>query len=114
MRRTILMSLVACLVLVSTLGLAQPPAPRVQWDHDGIDVTRFEIVIDTVNITDVGLPTPVGTTYTAALPALTDGVHTLVVQACNASACTSSAALTVVKMEPSPDAQVAQLVETWK
>ena len=105
--------IVAAVLLWSVAGLAQtPPAPRLQWTwaaDGGMAVSYFTCVIDSGTPASLGLPTPVGTTYTVLLSlcgTMTAGTHLLVVQACNDAgtveataddSCTDSAALTVVK-----------------
>jgi len=102
--------IVAAVLLWSVAGLAQtPPAPRLSWTHDGVGVSYFACVLDSGTPASLGLPTPVGTTYTVLLSlcgTMTAGTHLLVVQACNDAgtveataddSCTDSAALTVVK-----------------
>jgi hypothetical protein len=77
------LALVVMIVAAATLASAVQPTPRVQWTHDGVGVTRFEIVIDKGTPVDVGLPTPEGQTYTTPLPTVSAGSHVLVVRACN-------------------------------
>lgn len=91
----------AFVLLWTAVAMAQPPEPRLQWTHDGIGVTRFECVIDSGTPANLGLPTPVGATYTVFLSAcgtLTVSAHLLVVNACDESSCTASSPLTVVKL----------------
>jgi len=102
--------IVAAVLLWGAVGLAQtPPAPRLSWTHDGVGVSYFACVLDSGTPASLGLPTPVGTTYTVALSLcgiITAGTHLLVVRACNDAGtaevttddiCTDSAPLTVVK-----------------
>lgn len=74
--------------------------PCLQWTHSGSNVTEFKYVIDGGAAVSMGMPLRDGTTYAYPLPALADGAHTVVVQACNAVGCTAASAFTVVKMEP--------------
>lgn len=99
MRRLLVIAAVVAVVLWPVAPAAQS-APSVYWTHDGESVSYFEIVVDGVTPgSNVGLPTPSGTSYSAALPTLTTGVHTIAVRACNAAAqCAISTAMVVVKL----------------
>lgn len=89
----------ACLVPVALWAQA---TPQVKWEHDGLNVTRFECVVDGGTPTNLNLPTPTGTTYsvdiTSCTGVMTNGTHSLVIQACNATGCTAATAITVVKL----------------
>ena len=65
-------------------------------------MTSFKCVVDGGTPVDLGLPTPVGTTYSTDITNCTgvmvNGTHSVVIQACNATGCTSAAAITVVKL----------------
>jgi hypothetical protein len=78
------------------------PTPQVKWEHDGVNATSFKCVLDAGTPTDLGLPTPSGTTYsvdiTACTGIMTNGSHSVVIQACNVNGCTSATAITVVKL----------------
>lgn len=93
--------LLLALLLLPALAWAQP-TPKVYWEHDGANVTSFKCVVDGGTPSDLGLPTPSGTTYSTDITNCTgvmvNGQHSLVIQACNASGCTSAAAITVVKL----------------
>lgn len=54
----------------------------IQWDHDGVNVTSFGVSVDGTEYA-VGLPTPVGTTYTATLPVTLSGTYDVIVYAYN-------------------------------
>ena len=87
------------IAVVLVMGMA--PVPVISWTHDGVNVTSFKCQIDTETPVTLASPTQVGTEYSIALSAcgtLTAGAHTITVQACNASGCTSAASLTVVKL----------------
>ena len=90
------------LALALAVGAWAQTAPNIEWTHDGVNVTSFKCVVDGGTPTDLGLPTPSGTTYATALSnctgVMTNGTHSVVIQACNASGCTSAAAITVVKL----------------
>lgn len=98
MRRWIVL---LALALLPVVGWAQT-TPRIYWDHDGVNVTSFKCVVDGTTTTDLGLPTPTGTTYSTDISSCTgvmvNGQHSLVIQACNANGCTSATSITVVKL----------------
>ena len=91
-----------CLMLAIAVWAYAQATPKVYWDHDGLNVTRFECVVDGGTPTDLELPTPTNTTYSVDITACTgvmvDGTHSLVVQACNTAGCTAAVAITVVKL----------------
>ena len=92
------------LFLASFASAQQPVAgtERLAWNHDGINVSRFELAVDG------GAPVPVtvtmaGADYTAPLPAMTPGTHTLSVRACNVAGCSAPLSISVrVVVIPSP------------
>lgn len=93
------------LVGLGWLALAHPQAqtaPVISWTHPGTNVTHFQIVIGTTGtwVVDAGMPTPSGTTYEYALPALPAGQWQVKVRACYGADCQDSATMTVVKMVP--------------
>lgn len=103
--RLLLTRVALLLVGLGWLALAHPQAqtaPVIQWTHSGTNVTHFQIVIGTAEtwVVDAGLPTPSGTTYEYALPALPAGTWQIKVRACYGADCQDSAAMTVVKMVP--------------
>ncbi len=61
------------------------PGAQLAWDHDRVNTTRFEAVIDgnVNNPRDIGLPA----TNLWPLPALTGGNHSVQLRACNAAGC---------------------------
>lgn len=82
-------------VLLSAPALAQQPiagTERLAWTHDGINVSRFEATVDAAAPVTLTV-TQAGTDYTAPLPAMTPGTHTIAVRACNVAGC--SAPLTI-------------------
>lgn len=91
-----------CLALALAVGAVAQTTPQVKWEHDGLNVTSFKCVVDGGAPTDLGLPTPTGTTYSTDITNCTgvmvNGQHSLVIQACNANGCTSATAITVVKL----------------
>ena len=101
-------------VVVAGVGWAQTPVPsptpattKLCWDHDGVNLDRFDLTIDAGVAASVGKPVPVGTLYCVAFPALTPGTHTLVVSACNVAGCAASAPFPVsVVVQPTPPANL--------
>lgn len=105
--------MLACLVLLvaaSAAAQTQLPSPlpstcKVQWDHSGIDVQRWEVRVDGSVWTSAPAPTQSGTVWTVTpCPTLSVGAHTLVVAACNVSGCNVSSPfsfrLVVVPLAP--------------
>ena len=97
MKRVVLLVL-----LLPTLVWAQP-VPKVYWEHDGTGTpTYFNCVVDGGTPSNLGLPTPSGTTYSTDITNCTgvmvNGTHSVKIQACNATGCTDSLAITVVKL----------------
>jgi len=97
-------AIVGLTLLLSVAAWAQP-APQLAWEHSGVEVQWFEIVVDddTENPIDVGLPEPDGTTYAVAFPTLSVGTHRLVIRACNVTDCTAAPAITVVVLSVSDE-----------
>ena len=95
----------ACVPLLNVPAFAQQPVAgteRLAWNHDGINVTRFELAVD-AGAPSVLVVTQTGTEYTAPLPAMTPGTHTLTLAACNVAGCSLPLAITVrVVVIPSP------------
>ena len=96
--------ILTALLLLPVAGFSQS-TPQVQWEHDGLNVTSFKCVVDpsgSNTITDLGLPTPSGTTYSTNIDncsgVMVNGTHTVKIQACNSTGCTDSVAITVVKL----------------
>lgn len=92
----------ALLLLLPIVGLAQP-TPQVKWEHDGQNVTYFNCIVDGGTPVNLGMATlESGTTYktdiTNCTGVMVNGTHSLVIQACNATGCTDSVAITVVKL----------------
>lgn len=115
MSLSVLLVLVA--LLTATIGaaevMAQTPTPvpsptpasvRLAWDHDGINVDRFELVIDGGVPVSLGKLSPVsGQQYETPFPALTPGPHAIVVRACNIAGCSASTPFPVsVVVVPTP------------
>lgn len=76
--------------------------PVVEWTHDGVGVTYFELRIDDHQPTNVGLPLLTGSTYSVAMPTLTTGQHTVHVRACDATKCSANEDQIVVKVGTAP------------
>ena len=98
---------VAALVMALVAGASGQTAPRMEWVHDGLNLSRFEVIIDDGVPVSLGKPTPIGQTYGAPLPTLTAGTHSLVIRACYDNGtvsdttddlCTAAAPIVVVKL----------------
>lgn len=81
-------------LLLSGGGIPVQGGSLVQWDHDGVNVTSFAVVVDSTEY-GVGLPTPSGTTYQARVPVTLTGSHTVTVYAYNGSNYVASMPATV-------------------
>lgn len=84
-------------VLVSAPALAQQSVAgteRLGWTHDGVNVARFEATVDAAAPVTLTV-TQAGTDYTAPLPAMTPGTHTIAVRACNVAGCGAPMTVTV-------------------
>lgn len=83
------------LILWSALASAQ----SLQWDSDGVDVTAFQVTLDSQ--APVSLP---ATARSWPLPTIPVGAHTLTVSACNLALCAASVPLsyTVSPQIPAP------------
>lgn len=82
-------------LLLPTLAHAQTNVTpgqntRLAWDHDGVNVERFEIKADGALVATVPFVFQQNGTYDAPFPALTPGNHSLVVAACNIAGCADS------------------------
>jgi hypothetical protein len=97
MKRTLI---VAALFAVSAAQaqttIPIPTTQKLAWDHSApASVTRFELNVDGGDFTDVGktaCAAPNAASFCAAVPALTQGAHSLVVRACNAAGCSAASA----------------------
>jgi hypothetical protein len=72
-------------------------AERLAFTHDGINTDRYELKLD-AGVSQVVTATPLPTVpgdFTIPLPAMTPGVHSLIVSACNFSGCASAPVLSV-------------------
>jgi hypothetical protein len=96
MRKTAVALVIGLVLLIVASARAQTPAPsppgttRLAWDHDGLNVATWELVIDAnapVTVTPTALAPG---QWAIPFPALTPGAHTLVVRACNVAGCTAS------------------------
>lgn len=90
------------LALALAVGVWAQSAPVIEWQHDGVNVTRFECVVDGGTPSNLGLPTPTVGWYASTLSNCTGvmvaGAHSVIIQACNTAGCTPAAAITVVKL----------------
>ena len=93
-------------VLLLAVAAWAQTAPVIQWQHDGVNVTYFNCVVDgpapAGTTTSLGIPSKVDEYYSIALSSCTgvmvNGTHSVVIQACNTGGCTSATAITVVKL----------------
>jgi hypothetical protein len=113
MRRQIVSCILACLFVSAAAEVGAQPVPvpsptpastRLAWDHDGVNTDRYELVVDGGAPVNLGKLVPVsGQQYETPFPALTPGLHSLIVRACNISGCAASAPFPVsVVVQPTP------------
>lgn len=112
MRVTQIPLLALLAVLLSTVGAQAQPTPvlptaQLAFDHDGVDTDRYELAVDGGEWAATPA-TGVDGVYTAALPALTPGQHTLVVRACGLAGCSVGSNVLTVRLVvvPSPPGQL--------
>lgn len=97
MRRRLLIALALALGTVGALAQTATPGQSLAWAHPTADaelVTRYETNYDAAGYVDVGRvahPT-LADTFSAPIPALVTGMHTVVVRACNAAGCSADSA----------------------
>jgi hypothetical protein len=75
---------------------------RLEWEHDGQSVTHFELCLDTGCRTLDATLRPGTRTWSAPLPILTEGFHTLAVYACNNATCVQGVPSVAVNVLPGP------------
>lgn len=63
---------------------------RLTWDHDGVNVDRFELKVDGLVTTTIPFRFELDGSYDTPFPALTPGVHQIIVSACNITGCAES------------------------
>jgi hypothetical protein len=107
--RRLMMVAVALLIAGTAAAQTQAPSPpgntRLAWDHDGLNVTSWELVIDGGAPAVVqATPFPNGSnSWSTPFPALTPGPHTLIMRACNIGGCAASDPFAVnVVVVPNP------------
>lgn len=93
MRRLLLAA--TLLLVLPVLAHAQTdvtpgPTTKLAWDHDGINVDRFELKVDGTLSATIPFAFEQDGTYETPFPALTPGVHQLIVAACNIAGCADS------------------------
>lgn len=98
--RRLLLAATLLLLLLPVLAHAQTdvtpgPTTRIYWDHDGVNVERFEVKIDGVVNATIPFAFEQSGTYSTPFPAITPGVHQLIVSACNTAGCADSDPLMV-------------------
>lgn len=72
------------------VDVTNPGTAQLAWDHDGINVDSFVVSVDGQDQTPIPFVASPNGTYTTAFPALTPGLHTLRVAACNIAGCRQS------------------------
>jgi hypothetical protein len=95
------MSIVGVILLAGAAMQAGQWSYRLAWDHDGVSMTHFELCVDAecrrIDATLTG-----SGSWSAPLPVLPLGFHTLVVLACNNTTCTPGSPSVSVNVTPGP------------
>jgi hypothetical protein len=94
-------SMVMALV-TATMMLQASWSYRVEWEHDGNNVTHFQLCVDN-DCQSVSATRGSGTqTWSAPVPVLSVGMHTLSISACNSRSCTAGSPAISVNVTPGP------------
>jgi hypothetical protein len=95
------MTIVGVILLAGVAVQSSQWAFRLEWEHDGASTTHFELCVDnecrSIDASRTGTRT-----WSAPVPILAVGFHTLVVSACNGPACTPGAPAVSVNVTPGP------------
>jgi hypothetical protein len=83
---------------VAAAQTAATPSSALQWDHDGIDTSRYELQVDGSAWVEVATSTPAPGVRSTPMPALTPGTHTLAVRACGLAGCSAPSGTLTVQM----------------
>lgn len=77
---------------------------RLEWEHSGASVSEFQLCVDGTCSTLDATRRGGSDTWSAPLPGLPQGFHTLIVAACNGTVCTPGAPALSVNVQPTgPD-----------
>jgi hypothetical protein len=84
------------------LGGGQGWGFRLAWEHNGRDVTHFEMCVDAEPCRVLDAVFEGGETWEAPLPVLTPGPHRIVVRSCNGASCSSGSPELSVRVKSYP------------
>jgi hypothetical protein len=92
-------------VVLAMAAIQTAPWPfRLEWEHDGLAVSQFQLCVDGGDCSALAATRVASDTWSAPLPLLSQGFHTLTVNACNGSLCTPGTPTLSVNVRPSgPD-----------
>jgi hypothetical protein len=94
--------IVGLAMLAGAAGQSSQWPYRLEWEHDGAAVTHFQLCVDS-ECRPVDASQRQGSrTWSVAVPILTQGLHTLIVYACNDTACTAGIPPVSVNVTPGP------------
>jgi hypothetical protein len=95
------------IVLLAATAHAQAPSwpYRLEWEHDGASITHFDLCVGS-SCQMLAATRAQGTnTWSAPLPVLAQGFHTLAVYACNSTTCAQG--IPTLSLDVQPGAVVA-------
>lgn len=110
MRKSQIPILALLALLLASVGAAAQapvgPTSQLTFDHNGVDVDRFESQVDGGAWTTLAAVKGPGETFSAPLPSLTPGPHTIAVRACGdvAVGCSGPSNVLSVRMVIVPSA----------
>ena len=94
------MSIVGVILLAGAALQSNPWPYRVEWEHNGALTSNYQLCSETGDCRALDAQRIGGQTWSAPLPVLPQGFHTLVLFACNETAC--SAGTPTVSMNVTP------------
>jgi hypothetical protein len=95
------MTIVGVILLAGVAVQSSQWSYRLEWEHDGASTTHFELCVDN-ECRSIDAARTGSRTWSAAVPILTVGFHTLVVSACNNAVCTPGTPSISVNVTPGP------------
>jgi hypothetical protein len=95
------MTIVGMILLAGLAAQSSQWPYRLEWEHDGASITHFELCVDS-ECRPIDAARTGTRTWTAPVPILAVGFHTLVVSACNDTLCIAGAPAVSVNVTPGP------------
>jgi hypothetical protein len=97
------------MILESMLAISMmqgAPATKrstLQFDHNFLNTTRYEVCVDTLPCVELVTTTPTAGVREAPFPAVTPGEHSASVRACNPDICSDNSNVITFKFVAIPD-----------